>query len=212
MRDQLISIATFLAICLLFIVTGLILIMITDKIQLHLSWNQFVGGSWDDFFKFITHLGDGIAAVILIVIGALFCKNKIASLSFGLSVFLLSGLITQLLKRLVFSDVLRPTGVFGEHQLKLVEGVDMHTAFSFPSGHSTAAFATFAVLCFFFRTQKKLQLVFGLIAILTAFSRVYLSQHFTEDIVVGGFIAILVFLLLLVGFSKFEFGRKALED
>lgn len=211
MRKLLISIAPFLALSALFLFTGFFLILFTEKNALHVAINQMVDSNWNDFFRIITHLGDGISAVILIVLTALFTQQKLANLTFGVLVFAASGLLTQFLKRVVFSDIKRPLGVFETKELNWVSEIDLHTSFSFPSGHSTAAFATFIVLAFYFRKQSKLQIFFAFIAILTAFSRVYLSQHFTEDIVTGGFIGIITFVSLFMALKNVNFFKKAFE-
>ena len=211
MRQLLISIAPFLALSALFLFTGFFLILMTEKNALHFAINQMVDENWNHFFRVITHLGDGITAIILIVITAFFTKQKLANLSFGVLVFATSGLLTQFLKRFFFSDIKRPLGVFQNHELNWVPNIDLHTSFSFPSGHSTTAFATFIVLAFYFRKQSKLQILFAFLAIITAFSRVYLSQHFTEDIVTGGFIGIITFVSLFMALKNVNFFKKAFE-
>ena len=210
-RSLLISLAPFLAISGLFLFTGLFLIILTEKQALHYAINQWVNVNWCDFFKIITHLGDGITAVVLITITAFFTKNKWQNLILGILTFSISGLLTQFLKRVVFSDIQRPYAVFQNQEMNWISGVDMHTSFSFPSGHATAAFATFLVLAFYFRKQSKIQIIMAFAAIITAFSRVYLSQHFTEDIIMGGFIGIITFMVLYMVLGRMIFFQKALN-
>ncbi|HWY36960.1 MAG TPA: phosphatase PAP2 family protein, partial [Bacteroidia bacterium] len=75
--------------------------------------------------------------------------------------------------------------------LTLIEGMreEQHIHHSFPSGHATAAFALFFCLAFFAGKSSSKALYF-LLALTVAFSRVYLSQHFFEDITAGSFIAV----------------------
>lgn len=57
--------------------------------------------------------------------------------------------------------------------------------YSFPSGHTSAAFAVITVL--FLAGNKKLGLIFGAVGAGIAFSRLYLYVHYPTD-VLGGFI------------------------
>jgi membrane-associated phospholipid phosphatase len=201
------AILPFMVIALLFVFTGLTLVFITDKFDLHIAINQEIGEPANTFFKYFTHVGDGITAVIVIIVASLFTKNKIAMGILGLSSLAISGLIAQLLKRQVFSDVLRPTGHFQNGELELIEGVDLHQAFSFPSGHSTASFALFIFIAFAFRKYRFVQIAAGLCAILAAYSRVHISQHFVEDIVAGSCIGIIVFFFMYWVLGRIKFSK-----
>lgn len=59
--------------------------------------------------------------------------------------------------------------------------------YSFPSGHTTAAFemATAMFLCFRSDGKKKLAWIFPIIAICTMGSRVYLMVHYATDVIAG---------------------------
>ncbi len=101
---------------------------------------------------------------------------------------LLAGLITQVLKHYVFADALRPKKFFeGISELYFISDVHNYDYNSFPSGHSTVAFAICTSFIFLVNNMRlKLALIFS--AIVIAFSRVYLSQHFFEDIYCGSII------------------------
>lgn len=172
-----------------------------DKVNLHYQMNQVVGHAFPDFFFYwITYLGDGMIAAVLIGVVLLFhLRNGLALLV----CFAMAGLITFCIKQIGYDDVNRPSFVFyffvQGKTLKYVDGVDLHIHNSFPSGHATQAFAIFGLLAFFSGTQwQKLSCI--LIAILTAYSRVYLSQHWLVDIVGGSVVgistAIVVYLLV----------------
>ncbi len=58
---------------------------------------------------------------------------------------------------------------------------------SFPSGHTTLAFVVLMYLALTLRNTAA-QLVCLFVAVLAAYSRVYLAQHFVEDLLGGAFI------------------------
>ena len=98
-------------------------------------------GFFDSFFSAITWLGKGWAYAI-VIIGLLFYRLLyaiIAAVSFGLT----SGIV-QVMKHFIFDDRMRPKGWFDPYRwekIHLVDGVDIHSMMSFPSGHSTTIFS-----------------------------------------------------------------------
>lgn len=158
------------------------------KVQIHQQINSWVGNkSIDLFFKYITHLGDGLFAIIIAVILAFSSLRK--SLYILLSYFS-AALLSTILKHYVFTEIYRPHFVFQyfvREELRLVDGVDMLGLNSFPSGHSLSAFSLF--FCLIFISKNHLyKIAFFALAILAAFSRTYLSQHWLIDIYVGSII------------------------
>lgn len=152
----------------------------------------------DLFFRNVTYLGDGAFAV-LVTVAMAFRSFRYALM--GAASFLLSTVIVRTLKELVFTGSLRPLKYF-EHstwQYRIIEGLDIHSYNSFPSGHSTTAFSIFCLLALL-DERKGRGWFWALLAIVTAYSRVYLFQHFVEDVYVGSIIgtvsSIVVFLLL----------------
>lgn len=179
-----------------YIITSLICLyalIISTKSDIHLFFNSYYNDFADVFFKYLTILGDGIIVPFLLIILA-FIRFRYAF--FLLATYAVSGLFTQLLKRTVFSSVPRPTRYFEDiAQLHLVPGVEQLSMKSFPSGHSTTAFAIMICLTFLIKNNL-LKLLFFILAALIAYSRVYLSQHFLNDILAGSFIGTVTGLLL----------------
>ncbi len=187
---------------------GLHLVTTFDKVSLHYQMNQTVGNSLiDSFFVWITYLGDGNVAAFFLVFILIFNFRNGFSI---LVCFALAGLVTYIIKQYGFDDVNRPSFVFyffvPDKHLKLIEGVDLHIHNSFPSGHATQAFAIFGLLSFF--TTKQWQKIgLFLIALLTAYSRVHLSQHWLVDIMAGSAVGLgmaLLIYFITVSSSKFN--------
>ena len=170
-----------------------------SRSELHFYINQYHSGFSDISFTLLTYLGDGIFIILPVVVLLFFSLRHAV---FLLTAYLSTGLITQLLKRVFFADVLRPSKFLeGQGVLRLVDGVEMLSGRSFPSGHSTSAFALFLGLALIIR-NRYIKLLCFLIACLVAFSRVYLSQHFLIDIIAGSLIGSIGTLTLYLLFYK----------
>lgn len=162
------------------------LLLFTDKIIFHKKINSFSTSFLDYVMQYLTYLGDGVFAVFLSFI--ILMRNT------GLGIFILisyavSALITQVLKHTFFNTFHRPYFYFKDDAtFHFIQGFQYHSHHSFPSGHATTCFAIFSMLAFYFNKKPTFQLLFLFLAILIAFSRVYLSQHFLQDIIAGSMI------------------------
>lgn len=177
----------FLIPFLALVMCGFGLMMVFPKKDLFLMINSQHNPFFDQFFMFITLIGDGLTAVLLVLL-LLLVKYRYAV--FTAIAFAYSSLVVQLLKRIFHEP--RPIKYFeGIQDIRTIEGYDLHEWNSFPSGHTTAVF-TLAVILIFIVKDKRYQLPILAIAALTAFSRVYLAQHFMEDIVAGAVLAVIL--------------------
>lgn len=178
---------------------GMILLQ-NGKVQIHREMNTVVGNPFlDSFFDYITHLGDGAFAFLVAIIFMFFNIRK--SVYIILS-YLGAAIVSSVLKHLVFPHIYRPHFVFQyfvREKLVEVEGVDVLGFNSFPSGHALSAFALFFCLLFVSRSHF-LKVLFFILALLAAYSRVYLSQHWLIDIYVGSIIGFCFSLLFYVVF------------
>ena len=180
--------------------------MTTNQLELHKQLNGFNSSFLDTIVPYATHIGDGGFAILLVLI--LFFVNKKHSLILLFS-FLISSGITQLLKQVVFPNVMRPIHYFqNEEGFHLVKDVVMHTQNSFPSGHATTCFAIFTTLVLFWKENLRLQAIFAISAILFALTRVYLSQHFLEDVLAGSFIGTITALRVCQYLPRIDFVKK----
>ena len=154
---------------------------ILDWIQANLQC-----GFLDTVMPLITVLGDGgafwIACAVLMI---LLKKYRKAGLSAGLA--LIFGL-------LICNIYLKPTVARirpydYQEQLGILINllIDKEHSFSFPSGHTIASFeAATAILL----RHKKLGTAAMILAVLIAFSRMYLYVHYPTDVIVSVFLGI----------------------
>jgi membrane-associated phospholipid phosphatase len=181
----------FFLLYILFFSIALPVILLTEKVELHIFFNRAVSPLFNFFFEYVTYLGDGIF-VIAVSVMLLFINVRKATTV--LAAYGLSAGFTQGIKYAFFSDMDRPQLFFQKLHLPLtlIQNLseEQHIHHSFPSGHSTAAFALFFCLGFFSK-EPAIKIICFLIALMVAFSRVYLSQHFFEDITAGSFVAVL---------------------
>lgn len=191
----------FLILYCLIVVAGLIPVLLYSKTDLHLILNRFHYQWADIFFKYITFFGSGMAAVMGCVI-LLFVKIRYSLILFAS--WAGSGIIVQLLKHLVFPGYDRPIEVFASGSaLNLVQGIQYHGHFSFPSGHAATAMAVFGLLAILSRRQW-LKMIFLICAAIISYSRVYLSQHFLEDILFGSVLGILAVIIFYWYFHRLK--------
>lgn len=165
------------------------MIITNSKAELHLTMNEYHTPFLDIVFKNITHLG-GATITISIIIALLFYRFSVA-LFVALSELL--GFILTYYGKLMFAE-LRPFFFFQEYfpniSLPLVDGAYMYQNYSFPSGHTVTAFIMFLGLALVFN-KKWISILSITLAILVAYSRIYLSQHFAIDTLIGSTIGVL---------------------
>jgi len=176
------AVRTFLATVACGALPPLIAVFTTDKLPLHEAINSRHVALFDFLFRWLTHLADGLVPTA-IAIALLLWKDLRSGLMVGLSAGL-SAIVVQFLKRSVFRLDRPAEFLDAMPALDLVAGVDLHHHFSFPSGHGTAAFSTALALAVIIG-RTGYAFAFALLACLIAFTRVYLSQHFTEDVLAG---------------------------
>ena len=135
--------------------------------------NEFL----DTFLPIITSFGNaGIGWIVLSLLLLCIPKYRKAGLSMALALLfcLLIGNLT--LKPLVAR--MRPYSYFPDMTLLIPPQKD----FSFPSGHTFASFAAATAL---FLHHKKEGAAAYILAVVIAFSRLYLYVHFPSDVLAG---------------------------
>ncbi|WP_266362228.1 phosphatase PAP2 family protein [Tellurirhabdus rosea] len=201
-----------------FFVTWFLLLLAVSGLMLRytkaelIRWvNEHFHPAGDLLFQSITHLGDGAFFVFVVLVLA-FRSFRYAVM--GLASFLLSTLVAQGLKHYVFPDNLRPSKFFENSgwNFRTIEGLDLHSFNSFPSGHTTSAFALFCLLALL-DERKGRGWFFALLAAAVGYSRVYLFQHFVEDAYAGALIGVTSTVVVYLLFSpRWERSPKAWHD
>jgi len=207
MKDFLRS--NFMTLCLSAFILLLYPLLAFPKGALELLINQHHHPDLDIFFKYVTHLGDGSLLAVLLI-GFLF-NNYYLSILAAFSI-ILQAVFVSLFKRWLFTGMERPMAFFGEDvQLNFVDGVDVHTSNTFPSGHTATAFALFALLFIAFNNRQFIYATLSFIlAFLVGLSRVYLLQHFVVDAYFGAVFGLLSVILGLYLMNVF-FNDKKIE-
>ena len=178
------------------------IVLTTTKLE-QMQWINSHNNLWADWFFYgATQMGEGWfwGAIIVLFLFISFEKALILGAS-----LLLSSTISTSAK--FWFNTLRPIGFFEKLHLKwhTVDWVYINYHLSFPSGHTTTAFAIFMMLTLFVK-NKKWGFIFIILAWLTGYSRTYLFQHFPEDVLGGAFIgvfsSVLVYYLLMKIYEK----------
>jgi len=183
------------------LLAGMIPVLLYSKADVHLFLNRFHSSFFDIFFKYITSLGSGYTAIIFCII-LLFIRIRYALIMFA--AWASTGIMVQLLKHFIFPGFDRPVEFLkAVSDLYLVQGIDLYNHFSFPSGHTATALAIFSMLAII-SNRKWLKLLFLLSAWIVSFSRIYLSQHFLEDILFGSLLGILAVIIFYWYFHRLK--------
>jgi membrane-associated phospholipid phosphatase len=174
--------------------------------EFFLLLNENGGRFADYFFKYFTNAGDGFmwVPVLLIVLFVLKRKDVLPLLISG---FAASTIVTQIFKYLIVPDEPRPIKVIKDTNLiHTVPGVELHSISSFPSGHTGTAFCFYILFCLL--VNKNWWIVVGLVlALLVAYSRVYLAQHFPFDLA-GGILVAIISMVVSVKIQQWWWKKK----
>lgn len=191
---------------LIIFLLGLILLLTYGSVDFSIFLNSYNHPLADLFFKYITYVGDGITAFIIALLIIFFSRNNGFML---LGSLLISTGFTQLLKRVIFDDVYRPSYIFKDlinnGNWHLVQGVHLFEKYSFPSGHTATVFC----LCIFIAliiNHKFWSIGLVFLAFIVGLSRIYLSQHFLIDVLAGSFVG------SLSSFMVFYFMNKSSKN
>ena len=144
---------------------------------------------WNNFWIFVTKLGEEYIYVIAVIV-LIYRKYAYALMVpiLGLTVGVLSWFLKD------FFNQPRPLQFYKDldqiEKLSLIENFKTMTGYSsFPSGHTFSAFAIYTFFALVSK-QKWVSFICCLLAVGVALSRVYLNQHFLEDIYLGSILGV----------------------
>lgn len=149
---------------------------ILDWIQANLQ-----SGFLDFIMPIITIFGDaGIFWIAWAVLLLLFPRTRKTGLGMGIALLLGVVICNIILKPAVARP--RPYDMQEELGVMIKLLVERQHDFSFPSGHTIASFEASVVLL---RNSKKMGIPAFILAILIAFSRMYLYVHYPTDVIIS---------------------------
>ncbi len=172
------------------IVSAVVLFAINSvlgTIPFFLLVNHDLGATADAALTFITHFAEEAQWIIAAIIVLLFRRHFFPLL---LAAFAISTLLAQGIKN-VLPEQARPSKAIADASLyHSVKGMVLHTVNSFPSGHTTAAFTLFLIVCLFIHKKWIIPVGFAY-ALAVGYSRVYLAQHFPKDVAGAMLVAVI---------------------
>ena len=173
---------------LTYFIVGAVLLALLNKGDLVIYLNRMHTSVLNYFFRFWSMVGNGWFTVIAIAIVFPINRYKFYMLAANSA---LCGFLAQFFKRVFFSDFDRPIKILGTEGYDFIAGVDVASKHSFPSGHTTAAFALFIMMSLLYE-NKRASFLFVVAGVLVAFARMYLFEHFYMDTYAGAVLATFV--------------------
>ena len=180
----------------------LIVKLLYTRHDIYFAVNGFHTDFLDSIEPYITYIGDGVTIVIISAILLLICSYRASFLL--ITSYALTALTAQVLK--YSFDMPRPKVYFANEldKVHFVKGLYILSVHSFPSGHTVTAFSAGVVITYLAK-NKAWGAVLLFVALMVGYSRMYLSQHFFEDVTVGSVVGVLVTFLWLSYIDRKEF-------
>lgn len=200
MLKILINNRTFFIIFLLWVIFGALLQLFYTQTELMFWMNRHHNSLLDTFFRYVTLFGEDYTWLLLLlyfVFVNYFQGIKKSNEIKMLVILWLAKVFLSVSLKNIF-NLPRPIEVYQNtgQEIHLVNGVEIAHWQSFPSGHTMTAFA-FACFILLYLKQKKLAIIALFLAILVAYSRMYLFQHFPRDVFAGGILGLSVVSIIL---------------
>lgn len=172
-----------------------------DNNILQFIQNHMRSSVMDEAMIVVTSLGN--LGIIWIVISAFILirkKNKTAVIGVLCAMLLGTILGQEILKNIIQ----RPRPFLESSVINMI--IEKPVSYSFPSGHTTAAFAAAGILSKYF---KKYSVLFFTIAILIGFSRLYLYVHYPTDVIAGAILGLVCSRIVYNGLNRNKVIKKS---
>lgn len=156
----------------------------------------------DFIMPYVTFIGDGWFAIFTILLYSFLPLNKQVQI---FATWFITFVLVITIKQTIFVEFNRPISYFYDHpeKVKVIQNMVIHSSQSFPSGHTASAFAILGSLSFLF-TQNYIKILLAVFASCVGLSRVYLGQHFFEDVIFGCLIGIITLISLSVFYKNMK--------
>jgi len=204
MNEVLRRIKTFLIPYLVILCICLVIKLVYTKSEIYFAVNAHYSPFADWISPYVTDVGNGWTAVAIAALLTLFSYRKALIVA---SSYAVTSLSAQIIKYIF--DAPRPLLYFKDQvdRIHLVKGVEMLHVHSFPSGHTVSIF-TLGVIFTYWSKNKAWGPVFLLIAVMVGYSRMYLSQHFFEDVIAGSVIGTILTVIWLYWLDNKSFIQR----
>lgn len=186
-------------------ISGGLALLLGEKTMLFQLFNSNYFTTLDTVVPYVSRVGEFTGIVIIFSL-FLFFRNyrNWWFVTAAVSCTLLSSLLTQAIKTAVNAP--RPlTFITDTKLIRVLPEWERNYFRSFPSGHTTGAFAMFFLLaCLLPERHRRFGILLFIIALMVGYSRMYLAAHFFADIYAGSLVGVGLTAVLLMVLRKYQ--------
>jgi len=200
-KDVLQQIRLFFILYLILLSCCLVVKLLFTREQIFFAVNNRYSYWADLAAPYVSDIGLGWVTIAVALTLMLFSFRKAFLLA---TAYTVTSLTAQLIKHIVQSP--RPKMYFHNqlNHIHFIKGMYIDIADSFPSGHTVTAFSTAVVLTYLVK-NKNWSILFLAAAILIGYSRMYLVEHFFEDVTAGSIFGVVLTILWLTWLDNKNF-------
>jgi len=183
----------------------IIIKLLFTKHQIYFAVNGLYSDFADQIAPYITDLGNGWTIIALSAILALFNYRTAFLMA---TTYAITSLSVQIVKYI--ADASRPALLYQDELSRIHQVKDVYLLkyYSFPSGHTVTAFSTALLVTYLLKNKNWGWLLF-IVAVAVGYSRMYLSEHFFEDVTVGSALGVVLTVLWISYIDSKQFIHTA---